>query len=110
MTQEMVTPYITREQFDRVFDTKPIHETAFNLHHADAIESCVYSYRHSNIARCYIDVVRQLAAKQAEIDRLMFEFCPNEMTEAQIKNWASHQRSVDPEKEAAINKTLGITK
>lgn len=33
-------------------------------------------------------------AKQARIDALMLEFCPDEMTEEQLANWAAHQRAV----------------
>ena len=38
------------------------------------------------------DLERQLAEKQAEIDRLMLEFCPEEMTQEQKETWASHQK------------------
>lgn len=31
-------------------------------------------------------------SKQAVIDRLMLEYCPSEMTEEQLENWAKHQR------------------
>ena len=31
-------------------------------------------------------------AQQATIDRLMLEYCPNEMTQEQKDEWASHQR------------------
>ena len=34
----------------------------------------------------------QLKSKQAEIDRLMLEFCPDEMTEEQLDNWKHHQK------------------
>lgn len=34
---------------------------------------------------------QQLAAKQAEVDALMLEYCPNEMTKEQLDNWAAHQ-------------------
>lgn len=37
---------------------------------------------------------QQLGAKQAEIDRLMLEFCPDEMTQDQFDEWARHQRLV----------------
>jgi hypothetical protein len=33
-------------------------------------------------------------ALQAEIDRLMLEFCPDEMSEEQLAEWARHQRAV----------------
>jgi hypothetical protein len=35
----------------------------------------------------------RLAEAQAEIDRLMLEFCPSEMDEEQMANWAAHQRA-----------------
>ena len=35
---------------------------------------------------------QQLAAKQAEVDALMLEYCPNEMSQEQLDNWAAHQR------------------
>lgn len=31
-------------------------------------------------------------ALQARLDALMLEFCPDEMTEEQLENWARHQR------------------
>jgi len=31
-------------------------------------------------------------AQQAEIDRLMLEFCPNEMSKEQVEDWAKPQR------------------
>jgi len=40
---------------------------------------------------------RELAAKQAEIDRLMLEYCPDEMTKEQYEKWANHQFAVKHE-------------
>jgi hypothetical protein len=34
----------------------------------------------------------KLGELQAQIDRLMLEFCPDEMTEGQVSNWALHQK------------------
>lgn len=34
-------------------------------------------------------------SQQAEIDRLMLEFCPNEMTPEQVAEWAKHQQPVE---------------
>jgi len=42
---------------------------------------------------------RELAAKQAELDRLMLEFCPEEMTPEQIERWQASQRPVKKETE-----------
>lgn len=46
------------------------------------------------------------APLQAELDRLMLEFCPEEMDEAQKANWAKHQRAATPEEEAAVQSAL----
>ena len=35
-----------------------------------------------------------IAIKQAEIDRLMLEYCPDEMTQEQIVSWYRYQRRV----------------
>ena len=35
---------------------------------------------------------QQLAAKQSEVDALMLEYCPSEMSQEQLDNWAAHQR------------------
>ena len=32
-------------------------------------------------------------AQQATIDRLMLEYCPGEMTQEQMDEWASHQKA-----------------
>lgn len=34
-------------------------------------------------------------ALQAQVDRLMLEYCPDEMTEEQFENWAKHQKPVE---------------
>jgi hypothetical protein len=36
----------------------------------------------------------ELGYKQAVIDSLMLEYCPEEMTEHQITEWEKHQRRV----------------
>ena len=41
---------------------------------------------------------RQLAAKQAVIDRLMLEYCPDQMSVEQIVNWSNHQRALENDK------------
>ena len=38
---------------------------------------------------------RQLAAKQYQIDELMLEYCPNEMTPEQLEEWGKNQKAVD---------------
>ena len=41
---------------------------------------------------------------KAEIDRLMLEYCPEEMTPEQMANWAAHQKPAGPEAEAALDR------
>ena len=36
------------------------------------------------------------AALQAQIDRLMLEYCPEEMTPEQVEEWGKHQRPASP--------------
>lgn len=43
-----------------------------------------------------------LGAKQAVIDRLMLEHCPEDMTEEQVREWGEHQKPAGPEAETAI--------
>ena len=38
-----------------------------------------------------------LGGKQAVIDRLMLEYCPDEMSETQLAEWSKHQRAVPDE-------------
>lgn len=37
----------------------------------------------------------KIYAQQAEIDALMLEFCPNEITKEQMEEWARHQKVSD---------------
>jgi len=58
---------------------------------------------HEMRKQCYEDGVKQgklarqadVDAKQARIDELMFEYCPDDMTKEQIDEWAKRQAAVD---------------
>jgi hypothetical protein len=52
------------------------------------------------------NLMAALNAKQAQIDSLMWEFCPGEMSEAQKRNYARHQRPVSAEQEAEVEAAL----
>lgn len=52
------------------------------------------------------DWIAALRAKQARIDELMMEYCPDEMSEAQLDEWARHQVAVPPEECARIKAAL----
>lgn len=43
---------------------------------------------YASVAAC---LERETNSLQAEIDRLMLEFCPDEMSKEQTARWASHQ-------------------
>ena len=45
---------------------------------------------------------QQLAAKQAEVDALMLEYCPSEMSQEQLNNWAAHQRPAERDEQAEV--------
>jgi hypothetical protein len=54
-----------------------------------------------------------LASKQCEIshlkfkiDSLMLEFCPSEMTQEQVENWAEHQKKINARIEQNIKKSV----
>ena len=40
---------------------------------------------------------KECGAKQAQIDRLMLEYCPDEMTQEQVAEWAANQQPVSQE-------------
>jgi hypothetical protein len=56
------------------------------------------------------ELKQTIGAKQAEIDRLMLEYCPNEMTAEQTAEWATHQRPVSAEVDAQINEVVAAMK
>lgn len=49
---------------------------------------------------------REVMALQAKIDELMLEYCPDEMTEDQIAEWALHQKPVSDEEARSIEALL----
>jgi len=52
---------------------------------------------HGHTDNCDIyKLERTCAALEAQVDRLMLEYCPDEMTDAQRQKWARHQRPVLP--------------
>ena len=44
---------------------------------------------------------KDVDSKQARIDELMLEYCPNEMSPEQIEEWAKHQVPDGAEKKAS---------
>lgn len=66
------------------------------------------NYEHDDLsigheaAETIIDFRAQVAALQARVDALMLEYCPDEMTEEQLENWARHQRPATADVTAAV--------
>lgn len=52
---------------------------------------------------------KEVGRKQAEIDRLMIEYCPEKMTPEQIDEWRKDQCVVSPEDEAKIASAIRPT-
>lgn len=51
---------------------------------------------------------KKCEALQAKIDALMFEYCPDEMTAAQLVEWASHQKKVNKETRELIDAAIAL--
>lgn len=49
---------------------------------------------------------KKCEALQAKIDALMFEYCPDDMTAAQLIEWASRQRKVNKETQELIDAAI----
>ena len=62
---------------------------------------------HANVMQGFAEVAaRKADALQAQLDALMLEFCPDEMTEAQKENWARHQQPASDEIQREITSAL----
>lgn len=54
-----------------------------------------------------VELKLEVDAKQARIDELMLEFCPNEMSQEQLDNWGKHQVPADPQSILDLCSSLG---
>lgn len=52
----------------------------------------------------------ELAVRDARIDALMLEYCPDEMTKEQIENWCKHQRAITHAEAVRIDAALSARK
>ena len=43
-----------------------------------------------------LSTLKLIDGKQAKIDSLMLEYCPDEMTEEQVTEWGRHQTPAEP--------------
>jgi len=57
----------------------------------------------------YIDYKQDTEVLQAQIDSLMLEYCPKEMTKEQLDNWAKHQRPAIKAESEEIDKAISET-
>lgn len=55
---------------------------------------------------CAVVTEKELAAKQAKIDVLMLEYCPDEMTKEQLDSWGKHQVAAPQEVTDSVNRAL----
>lgn len=91
--------FLRCERFHESFDNFSSHDSkkanmriwlqaAFEAGKSDIEEERVELYQ-----MC-LNQAKTIRSKQCEIDRLMLEFCPDEMTEEQLAEWKSNQRFV----------------
>ena len=67
----------------------------------DVIDALAARLRECELARDAYFI--EMEANQARIDELMLEYCPDEMSEEQRRNWAKHQRAASPEERSALS-------
>lgn len=94
--------------------TKNIYTSDFLLSLAEnALSTCENDYGgyqsfNSDLVKEALTLIREqlsrhkcpsCESKQAEIDRLMLEFCPDEMTVEQLENWKKAQRFLENEED-----------
>ena len=62
---------------------------------------------HASMMQGFAEIAaRKADALQAQLDALMLEYCPDEMTAEQKANWARHQRPVSAEMQQEIDSAL----
>lgn len=66
--------------------------TFANVEGLDVLTEVIDRIRRVSFPEAPVKVDAALAAKQAKIDSLMLEFCPNEMTDEQMATWEASQR------------------
>lgn len=70
-------------------------------------QRAILAEHHTNVMQGFAEVAaRKADALQAQLDALMLEFCPEEMTDAQKENWARHQRPASDEMQASVATAL----
>jgi len=84
----------------------PTHKDAFVVNHEAILAMSVYGFRNSAVARAYVDLVMLLQDQQAKLDRIMFEYEPEEMTTEQVEEWGLRQGVCLPETKAKIKNSL----
>ena len=70
-------------------------------------QRAILAEHHASVMQGFAEVAaRKADALQAQLDALMLEFCPEEMTEAQKENWARHQRPASDDEQVAVTTAL----
>lgn len=53
------------------------------------------------------EIIREIESKQAKIDELMLEYCPDEMTQGQLENWENRQKPLSEVLMENISNAMG---
>lgn len=92
---------MVQEQAVSTIQTLQAERDHWKANHADMVKRAALLSQRDDLPVDRLPAYREMEAlqktiqaKQAEIDRLMLEFCPDEMTPEQMAEWERHQRGV----------------
>lgn len=88
---------------DWMFLVKELEEQNFDLAAKFKQEKESHDQDLERDHKAIIEWKSRVDSAQAKIDRLMFEFCPDEITDEQFRRWQEHQRPVSKEETQAID-------
>jgi hypothetical protein len=94
-------PKITKDQSEQLLRIEPVGYTEEAINHDTTLDSALYTYHYSAVSRAYIDLLKKFHGKQAHLDSVMLEYCPEDMTKSQLKEYESSQVFVDAVKSDA---------
>ena len=79
----------------------------WKANHADMVQRCAALSQRPDLPVDRLPAIAKyeamLNALQAQVDRLMIEYCPDEMSAEQIANWERHQQAVREDVDSVID-------
>jgi hypothetical protein len=103
-------PKITKDQSEQLLRIAPVGYVLEEVNHDNSLESALYSYHYSAVSRAYIDLLKKFHGKQAELDSVMLEYCPQDMSKSQLKEYESCQVVVNTVKSNASKPVSSVAR